>query len=213
MFIAFSAYAADFSKSLMNISKLNSTVQTALVSIGRIFELNDNLTYNTENFGKEQIPAIQGEIKFENISFSYNNEIEVLRNITITIPPNRKVAMVGKSGVGKSTIFNILLRFYEPTKGNILIDGIKIENFDEDSLRKHISVVRQEPFLFNITIRENLLLSNQEATDDDVIAACKAAYIHDYIIKLPWATTLWWVKGASTFLVGKASGLQLPGLY
>lgn len=185
MFIAFSSYAMQFSNSLMDLAKLNSNVQTALVSVGRIFELLDNLNYSVERFGDKKIEAIEGKVAFDNVHFNYRDNVKVLNGVTAVIKPNKKIAFVGGSGVGKTTLFNILLRFYNPGSGSVLIDGLRIDYYDEDSLRKHISVVQQEPFLFHMTILENLLLAKPEASQDEIVEACLKAYIHDYIVSLP----------------------------
>ncbi|RPH33391.1 MAG: ABC transporter ATP-binding protein [Bacteroidales bacterium] len=185
MFIAFMSYSELFSSSLMELTKLNSNLQQALVSIGRIFELLDNLSYSIDKYGKDEVALIKGEIEFENIHFNYNSNVNVLKGISFNIKPNRKVAFVGGSGVGKTTLFNLLLRFYNPSNGSIKIDNINIEEFNEESLRKHISIVRQEPFLFRMTIKDNLLLANPNASMLELINACTNAYIHDHIVSLP----------------------------
>jgi ATP-binding cassette subfamily B protein len=185
MFIAFMSYSEQFSSSLMELTKLNSTIQQALVSIGRIFDLLDNLSYSVEKYGNSEVTVVKGEIKFENIYFNYEHNVDVLKGISFTIKPNRKVAFVGGSGVGKTTLFNLLMRFYEPSNGSIKIDDINIENFNEDSLRRCLSVVRQEPFLFHMSIKDNLLLANPKASMSELIDASKSAYIHEHIISLP----------------------------
>lgn len=185
MFIAFSAYSMQFSNSLMDLARLNSTIQRAIVSINRIFDLIDNLNYKVEKYGLNHVETIKGEIEFKNLYFNYDDNTKVLSDITLSIKPNRKIAFVGGSGVGKTTLFNLLLRFYNPTSGNITIDGVNIENYDEYSLRKHISIVQQEPFLFNMTIMDNLLLADPNASKDEIIAACSSAFIHEYISSLP----------------------------
>ena len=185
IYIAFAAYSGMFNNSLMEITKLNSSIQQALVSIGRIFELLDNLNFSVEKFGKVNKNQILGEIKFENVCFDYNNNINVLKGITFNIKPNKKVAFVGASGVGKTTLSNLLMRFYDVSSGSIKIDDVNIEDYDEDSIRRHISAVRQEPFLFNMSIKENLLLSKPDATMEEIIASCTSAYIHDHIVSMP----------------------------
>jgi ATP-binding cassette subfamily B protein len=185
MFIALMAYSEQFSSALMELTRLNYNIQQALVSIGRIFELLDNLSYSIEKYGKIELIISKAEIKFENIYFNYNSNVDVLKGISFTIKPNSKVAFVGVSGVGKTTLFNLLLRFYEPASGIIKIDNTDIKSLNEESLRKNISVVRQEPFLFNMTIKDNLLLSNPNASMQEITDACIFAYIHDFINSLP----------------------------
>ena len=186
-FIAFSTYSSQFSTSIMNITRLNSTIQKALTSIERTFGLIDNLNYSKEVFGSRRVKNIKGIVTFDNVSFKYNDNDNdsVLNQVSFKIQKNKKTAIVGLSGGGKSTIFNLLLKYYEPNSGRILIDNIDIRDFDEQSLRKAVSVVRQDIFLFNLSIKENFLLANLEASDDEIEKACKSANIHDFITKLP----------------------------
>ncbi len=185
LFIAFSSYSRQFSNSLMNITKMNATIQQALTSLERIFGLMDNLSYSNESFGEKSIVEVQGDIKFANVSFSYGEDENVLNDINFQVMGNKKLAIVGKSGAGKSTILNLLLRLYDYDSGEITIDNIDIKEFDEKSLRSHISVIRQDPFLFNISIMENIKIANPNATEEEVYDACKSAYIHDFIMSLP----------------------------
>ncbi|GFZ33073.1 putative multidrug export ATP-binding/permease protein YgaD [Clostridium zeae] len=184
-FIAFSSYSQQFSSSLMNITRLNSNIQQALTSLDRIFSLMDNLNYDKEELGTDKIDTIKGDIYFKNLSFSYEKDKELLKDVSFHVTPNTKVAIVGRSGSGKSTIFNLILRFYELQQGKIFIDNIDIKNFDEDSIRKHVSIVRQDPFLFNMSIKDNLSIVNEAATDEEIINSCKLAYIHEFISSLP----------------------------
>jgi len=185
MFIAFTSYSQQFSSSLMNVTMLNSTIQQVMVSIERIFDLLDNLCYSQEIFGNRKTEQIDGDIKCNNLSFYYREDSYVLDGLSLHIPANKKIAIVGLSGSGKTTIFNLLLRFYNPVSGDILLDDVNISEYDEDSLRRAISIVRQEPFLFHISIKDNLLLANPSASMEDIYEACKLAYIHDYITSLP----------------------------
>lgn len=183
-FIAFMSYSNQFSMSLLNIARVNSYIQQILTSLERIFKIIDSFNYSEEQFGNKNIENISGNIRFQNVSFKYEDKF-VLENISFEIEKNKKVALVGVSGSGKSTIFNLILRFYQPTKGSILMDDINIEELDEESLRTHIAIVHQQPFMFNLTIKENLLLANSKAEEEEIFEACKLAYIHDYIISLP----------------------------
>ena len=184
-YIAFSSYSNQFSSSLMNITKLNSNIQQVMTSLERVFSLMDNLAYSSENFGDKKIERIDGFIEFKNVSFEYKANSPVLRDISLIIPKNKITAIVGLSGSGKTTIFNLLLKFYAPTSGNIYIDNIEINEFAEESLQSNIGIVRQDPFLFNLSIKDNLLLANQSATDLDLKRACESAFIHEYIESLP----------------------------
>ncbi|WP_459481212.1 ABC transporter ATP-binding protein [Clostridium saccharoperbutylacetonicum] len=184
-YIAFSSYSNQFSFALMNITRLNSNIQQVLTSLERVFGLMDNLSYTKECFGDKNIDQIKGEIQFENVSFEYNEDVSVLKNISFKILQNKKIAIVGTSGSGKTTILNLILKFYKPSSGRIFIDGIDINEFSEECLYSHISIVRQEPFLFNMSIKDNLLMANPKAIDEEIYKACKTAYIHDYIMDMP----------------------------
>ena len=127
------------------------------VSIERLSEILDNKLYEDEKFGIISKTDIEGNVVFKNIIFKYPNEdIEIFKNFNLDIPTGKKVAIVGKSGQGKTTIFNLLLRYFNPDAGVILVDDIPIKDFTEDALRQNIAIIRQEPFIFNKTILENL---------------------------------------------------------
>ncbi|CQR57710.1 ABC transporter ATP-binding protein [Paenibacillus riograndensis] len=184
-FIAFTSYSSQLTGSLMNITQISSNIQKALTSLERIFNLLDEFGYKREKFGDMAMQHIEGEIKFCNISFGYGDDLQVVDNLSFTIAKNNTTAIVGSSGGGKTTIFNLLLHFYEADTGAILIDGIDINHFNEETLRQHISVVHQTPYLFNATFAENMLIANQAATEEEMIAICKQIKIHDYIMSLP----------------------------
>ena len=184
-FITFSSYSSQLSSSLMNIVNVNSNLQQVLTSLKRIFCMIDNLNYSKERFGDKNIKELNGNIEITDIYFKYNEKTAVLNGITLYIPSKKKIAIVGGSGTGKTTIINLLARFYEPLSGEIKIDNIDIREFDEESLRSNISIVRQDPFLFNTSIKENLINANNNVSEDDMYIACKMAYIHDFISSLP----------------------------
>jgi len=183
-FIAFTAYSQQLSSSLTNITTMNAKVQQALISLERIFTLIDELSFSTESFGDLLVDTIYGNIKFVNVKFAYDDTKQILNGITFDLTCNKKYMIVGASGSGKSTIFNLLLRFYNINSGEIIIDNININELNESSLRKHISIVRQDTVLFGTSIKENLLLANPDSTDLEIENACRIANIHDFIISL-----------------------------
>lgn len=152
----------------------------------RISEILENDSLKDEEFGNKVYKDILGRVEFENVEFKYENSNKnVLSNINFKIEPNTKIAIVGKSGAGKSSIFKLLLKEYENYMGIIKFDGHNIKEFNENSFRNSITVVNQEPVLFNMSIKENLLMVDENATIEDIVNACKKANIDEYIQKLP----------------------------
>jgi ABC-type multidrug transport system fused ATPase/permease subunit len=184
-YIAFSAYAAQFGNSLTNLTKLNSEIQKALVSLKRIFEVLDGFSYSKEKFGNISLQLVQGNLEYVNVNFGYKKEILILKNISFSIPNRKMVAIVGKSGSGKSSIVSLLARFYDPWSGSIKLDGHNISDLTEKTLRRSIAFVPQDPILFNMSILKNVLLAKSHAEYYEVIEACKSAYIHEFIMTLP----------------------------
>lgn len=150
----------------------------------RIFEFMDNKKYPKEKFGKKDINNINGKIEISDLSFSYGDK-KVLKNINLTINPNETIGIVGESGSGKSTLLNLLIKSYSVSNEKIMIDDIDINSISKESLRKNISVISQNPYIFNLSITDNFKLIGEDITDDDIIEACKVAQIHDYIMTLP----------------------------
>jgi ABC-type multidrug transport system fused ATPase/permease subunit len=153
-----------------------------MAAIERIFEI---LELPLEKDGVKEIEIKEGEIVFENVSFSYDGREKVLENVSFKVKKGEKVAIVGKTGVGKSTLVSLILRFYEPQSGRILIDNQDIKYAKLRSLRKYISIVSQNDFLFSDTIRENIRFGNPNALDEEVEKAAKLAYADEFIKKLP----------------------------
>ena len=171
---------------IKNIGRINGTIQPAMAAATRIFEVFDQVPdiRNCDQAIKLQPGAHR--IKFENVFFQYPaNENMVLRDISLDIAPGKLVALVGLSGSGKSTMANLIPRFFDVTAGSILVDGINVKEIDMASLRSEIAVVTQDNFLFNTTIYENILLGCTTATKEAVISAAKSAYCHDFIMELP----------------------------
>jgi len=154
------------------------------LSSERIFEVLDNKTYKKEQFGTRCCGKLQGSICFSDVTFAYEKDKNILQNMNFDIKPNETVAFVGKSGAGKTTIFSLIAKLYEKTSGKILLDGIPIEELDENSLRNNMSIITQNPYIFNFSIRENMLLACPDATLEEIREACKMACLDDYIMSL-----------------------------
>jgi len=168
--------------SLMNI-QVDLIRSMALFT--RIFEYFD-MPVEIKNEPDAIVPAsLKGSIKFENVSFCYDNSMPILNNLSFNLEAGKSIAIVGPSGAGKSTIINLIPRLYDVTGGRITIDGIDIRKLDLEFLRNNIGLVTQDTYLFNGTIRENLLYAKFDATDDELIDACKKANIHDFIMAQP----------------------------
>ncbi len=156
------------------------------VSLSRIDEIVNNRIFNDEKFGSVNLENVTGNVKFKNVSFKYTKkESLTLDNLSFSIKPNQKTAIVGRSGNGKSTIFNLLLRYFDATSGEVLIDDVNIKDLTESSLRSTISCVRQSPFLFNMSILDNFKIVKPDITLKEIREVCKKAYIDEYIESLP----------------------------
>lgn len=184
-FIAMTYYLYRYMNVAMQFSDIIPNYQKVLVAIKRINELLQNKLYEDEKFGNYDNKNFIGNIEFKNVTFGYDNKNIVLNNFNMKIEANKKIAIVGPSGQGKTTIFNLLTRVFDPNSGDIYIDNIKIQDLTEDNLRTTISIIRQDPFLFNKTIKENFLIVNQKLTEEEMIEYAKKAKIHDYIMTLP----------------------------
>ena len=184
-FIAMTYYIYRYMWLMENLNDLTQTYQKLIVSIGRVNEILENKLYSDEIFGEKRIKEIKGIIEFKDVTFSYPNESVTLNKFNLKIEPNKKVAIIGKSGQGKSTLFNLITRMFDPISGEILLDGINIKDLREDELRRHISIIRQEPFIFNRTIKDNFKLVNPNITLKEIREYSKMAYLDDYIMSLP----------------------------
>ena len=184
-FVAMTYYVYRYVWLIENLNDFTQTYQKTIVSIGRVNDIIENRLYNDEEFGNNELYNIKGEIEFKNVKFAYPDEDDILTGLNLKLVPNKKIAIVGKSGQGKSTLFNLITRIFNPNDGEILIDGINIKDINEDNLRRNISVIRQEPFVFNRTIRENFELINKNIKLNEIRKYTKMAYLDDYIMSLP----------------------------
>ena len=167
------------------ISLLLEDINNFNLSCDRVFSIIEGKKFKKEKFGKKKIDKINGDFSFENVKFGYNKEKLVLKGLSFNIKANETVGFVGKSGVGKSTIFSLLCKLYDVDSGVIKIDGIDINELDEDSIRGNITVIGLSPYIFNMRIRDNLKLVKEDLTDDEMIEACKLACLDDFIESLP----------------------------
>src|SRR6185436_16064502 len=164
---------------------LQTQLQEGMAAASRVFGIIDLQVHLAEVPDAEPLKLERGEIEFRNVSFAYEPENSVLRGVSLTVPPGRTVALVGPSGSGKSTLVNLTLRFFDPERGKVMIDGQDITQVTVDSLRDAIALVTQDPVLFDDTIRANIAYGTRAIEESRVIDAAKAAAAHDFIMALP----------------------------
>ena len=184
-FIAMTYYIYRYMWLIENINDLTQNYQKFSVSISRVNDILENKLYDDVKYGNVNLDKVKGIIEFKNVSFSYPKEDTTLKNFNLVIEPHKKVAIVGSSGQGKSTLFNLITRIFDVNEGSIFIDNTNILDLTEESLRKHISIIRQEPFIFNRTIKENFEIIDNNITLDKIRKYTKMAYLDDYIMSLP----------------------------
>ena len=183
--VAFLSYTVSFYEPINRLTEIDNIFQEAIAAGERIFELLDETAEIKDAPEAVELPPIQGHVFFDNVHFRYGSGDEVLRNVTFHMAAGEVVALVGPSGAGKTSIANLLCRFYDPIRGRITVDGYDLRHLQLASLRKQVAVVLQDTFLFNSTVRENLLYGKPDATEAELLAATKAAYAHEFIESLP----------------------------
>ncbi|HMM20925.1 MAG TPA: ABC transporter ATP-binding protein [Selenomonadales bacterium] len=183
--IAFLMYVVNLSNPVKRLSRVYGNIQRALAAAQRVFEVMDTEPNIKDEPGAVELPPIRGEVAFRAVTFEYKPGEPALREIDLTVNPGQMVAIVGPSGAGKTTIANLIPRFYDPVAGAILVDGFDIKAVTLNSLRRQIGIVPQETILFNGTVFENILYGKLEAHQEEVIAAAKAANADGFITKMP----------------------------
>lgn len=183
--IAFVAILSRLYGPVIQLSNIHIDITRSFALFGRIFDYFDKEQEIINMPNAKVMHKVKGLIEFTSVNFSYNGIKDTLKDINFTAMPGEMSALVGPSGSGKTTITNLIPRLYEVGSGKIKIDGIDIKSVTLESLRAQIGIVMQEPYLFNASIKDNLLYAKKEATDEEVINACKASYIHDFIMTLP----------------------------
>jgi subfamily B ATP-binding cassette protein MsbA len=183
--IAFLVYAVNLSNPIKRLSRVYGNIQKALAAAARVFEVLDTQPEIEDMPGAMSLPTINGYVALNHLTFEYKKGEPALRQVDLTINPGQVVAIVGPSGAGKTTIANMIPRFYDPTDGNITIDGIDIKTVTLQSLREQIGIVPQETILFNGSVFDNILYGRLNASRDEVLEAAKAANAHNFIIDMP----------------------------
>ena len=199
-FIAFGTYLNMFWQPIHNISNFYNQLVTNIAGAERIFEILDTEPSIADGASAVQMPEIAGEVVFDHVSFSYDDKVKVLDDVSFAIQPGETIALVGPTGAGKTTIVNLISRFYEVTDGAVRIDGRDVRGVTLESLRRQMGIMTQDNFLFSGTIRENIRYGRLDATDAEIEAAAKAVNAHDFIMKLE--------KGYDTELSERGGGLS-----
>lgn len=199
--MAFGTYVSMFWNPIMNLSNFYNQLVTNLAGAERIFEILDTKPEIADREQVTELPEIRGEVEFKNVSFAYDKDTQVLNNVSFHIKPGETIALVGPTGAGKTTIVNLISRFYDVTGGNIYIDGYDVKDVSIESLRQQMGIMTQENFLFSGTIRDNIRYGRLDATDEEIIAAAKMVNAHDFIMKME--------KGYDTELKERGAGLSI----
>ena len=184
-FVSMTYYVYRYMWLIEDLNDLTQTYQKTVVSIGRVNDILENRLASDEIFGNLSIDNPKGLLEFKNVTFSYPEEDTTLNQFNLKIEPNKKIAIVGKSGSGKSTLFNLITRIFDPNEGTIFLDNHDIKELNEETLRQNISIIRQEPFIFNRSIIDNFKLINKSITLEEIRNYAKMAYLDDYIMSLP----------------------------
>ena len=199
--VAFIQYSERFYKPISDLSEKFNILQSAMASAERIFELLDTVPEIAEPQRPVSISNVEGRIDFRNVSFSYRPGVPVLKNVSFSILPREKIAIVGATGSGKSTLINLLCRFYEVDSGEILVDGVNIKELSQDQLRESIAVVLQDVFLFSGSVEENVRLWDKPISDTDMEWATQQVHAQSFIQALP--------KGYSTTVTERGGSLSV----
>jgi len=200
LIITFISYTQQFNMPIQLIATLWTNIQSAIAGTERIFEFLDEQPDVVDKPDAIEMPPIQGHVELRDVWMSYNEGEPVLRGVSLEARPGETIAIVGPTGAGKTTIINLLPRFYDVDSGAVLIDGIDVRDVKADSLRRQIGIVLQDTFLFSVSVMDNIRYGRPDATDEEVIEAAKLAHADDFIRTLP--------EGYHTILGERGSGLS-----
>ncbi len=202
-FLAFSTYIAMFWSPIRNLANFYNKLTTNITAAERIFDIIDTEAEIVDQEGAKELSALKGEVEFKNISFAYSDEPDrlILSDVNFLIKPGETIALVGPTGAGKTTIVNLISRFYEATEGDVLIDGHEIKGVTLNSLRSQMGIMTQDNFLFSGTIRDNIRYGRLDATEEEIIEAATAVSAHEFIMKLE--------QGYDTVISERGAGLSI----
>ena len=181
----FLTYSSQFSSPIINVSKIINNIQSSLASAERVFSMLDELDEKPDDCTNDDKPVLEGEVEFRDVSFRYVEDRPLIDDLSFVAKPGSITAIVGPTGAGKTTIVNLLMRFYDINSGTITLDGTDIYTMSRDALRKNFGMVLQDTWLFKGTIKENIKYGKSDASDEEMIEAAKAAQIYDYVMSLP----------------------------
>lgn len=199
--LAFGTYISLFWQPIANLGDFYNQLISNIAAAERVFEVMDTPPEIRDGEGVEIMPDIEGSVTFDDVTFSYEDGIKVLKDVSFDIKPGEMIALVGPTGAGKTTVVNLISRFYDAEKGRVLIDGHDVKDVTIESLRNQMGIMTQDNFLFSGTIRENIRYGKLDATDEEIEAAAKTINAHDFIMKLE--------KGYDTELAERGSGLSV----
>ncbi len=205
LLVAFGTYINMFWNPIMNLSNFYNQLVTNISAAERIFDILDTEPDIVDETNAIELPEVEGAVEFQHVSFTYDEgteaETKVLEDVSFAVKPGETIALVGPTGAGKTTIVNLISRFYDIQKGTILIDGYDLKNVSLHSLRKQMGVMTQDNFIFQGTVRENIMYGKLDATEEEMIAAAKAVNAHDFIMKME--------KGYDTELRERGAGISI----
>ena len=205
LLVAFGTYINMFWNPIMNLSNFYNQLVTNISAAERIFDILDTDPDITDESNAVELPEVEGAVEFSHVSFTYDKgteaETKVLEDVSFSVKPGETIALVGPTGAGKTTIVNLISRFYDIQKGKILIDGYDLKEVSLHSLRKQMGVMTQDNFIFQGTVRENIMYGKLDATEEEMIAAAKAVNAHDFIMKME--------KGYDTELRERGAGISI----
>lgn len=200
LLIAFTSYLSLFWQPIANLGSFYNQIITNLAAAERVFDVIDTEPEIKDDEGVTDMPAITGNVSFRNVGFAYEDEVPVLKDVNFDITPGETIALVGPTGAGKTTIVNLISRFYDVQSGKVLIDGNDVKKVSIHSLRSQLGIMTQDNYLFTGTIKDNIRYGKLDATDEEIEAACKAVNAHDFIMKLE--------KGYDTELTERGGNLS-----